>query len=357
MVRRAVIMAGGAGTRLWPLSRQDRPKQLLRLIGGVSLLRKSYERLRVLLEPEEIFIITGTVHLEQVAAELPELPHENLIGEPCGRDTAAAIGMSAALLHRRDRRTVMGIFTADHLIEPVDRFARAVERGFEAAVEHPEALVTLGIKPTWAHTGLGYIHRGQSLSEQLYRVAQFKEKPDLATAEQYLGSGEHYWNSGMFLWRTETILGELEQHLPDSHDKLMRLAEAWDSSGGGDVAEQLYPTLEKISIDFAVMEKASQVLVVPMDCKWLDVGSWTALASALEADEHGNTKAVDKAALLEADGNVLVAEGDHLIAAIGVSDLIVVHSPDATLICRKQDAEKIKPLVEQLKQDYGQRYQ
>jgi mannose-1-phosphate guanylyltransferase len=186
---------------------------------------------------------------------------------------------------------------------------------------------------------------------------QFKEKPDPATAERYVQSGEYYWNSGMFVWRTETILGELARHLPDSHEKVTRIAEAWDRPEGARLAEELYPTLQKISIDFAVMEKAEQVLVVEMDCDWLDVGSWAALGSLIEADAKGNIVAAKNSALVEAEGNILVTDDEHLIAAIGVSDLIVVHSPDATLICRKQEAEKIKALVERLKQSYGQRYQ
>ncbi|HUW82972.1 MAG TPA: mannose-1-phosphate guanylyltransferase [Phycisphaerae bacterium] len=357
MMRRAVIMAGGAGTRLWPLSRADRPKQLLPLIGGASLLRKSYERLAELLEPEQILIITGAAHLDQVHEQLPELPRENLIGEPCGRDTAAAIGMSAALLHKRDPETVMSVFTADHMIEPVERFVAAVQRGFEAAEQHGDALITFGIKPTWAHTGLGYIHRGRSLGGDLYEVVQFKEKPDAATAQEYLDSGQYYWNSGMFVWRTETILDQLRRHLPDSHEKLVRMADAWDKPDAASLAAQVYPALEKISIDFAVMEKAPRVMAVQMDCNWLDVGSWPSLADVLEPDPAGNVKAAAQTMLMDSRANIIVADGDHLVATIGVSDLIVVHSSDATLICRKQDAEQIKTLVEQLKQTHEGKYQ
>lgn len=356
MKRRAVIMAGGAGTRLWPLSRQDRPKQLLPLLEGASLLRRSYERLRALLEPQEIFVITAGRHLGEVARQLPELPAENLIGEPCGRDTANAIGLAAALLHCRDPQTVMGVFTADHVIEPLERFAAAVRLGYEAAEANGDALVTFGIKPGWPHTGLGYIHRGQPMGPGLYAVRRFREKPDLPTATAYVDSGQYYWNSGMFVWRTETILAELHRHLPDSYLKLARIADRWGQPGGAELAGQLYPSLQKISIDFAVMEKARRVLVVEMDCRWLDVGSWAALASVFRPDEHGNIRALERAALVEARDNILVADGEHLIAAIGVSDLIVVHSADATLVCRRADAEKIKNLVSELQQAYGSRY-
>ena len=357
MTSRAVIMAGGAGTRLWPLSRADRPKQLLPLVGGKSLLRISYERLAGLLPPEHIHVIAGQAYLDAIAAALPELPAENLIGEPCGRDTANAVGLAAAILHRADPDGVMGIFTADHVIEPVERFQAIVSRGFEAAAANPDALVTFGIKPRHPHTGLGYVQRGAPAGgDGVFAVQQFKEKPDLATARQYVESGTFYWNSGMFAWRTAAILDELARHLPDSHAGLSRIADAWGSSDGPRIAAEVYPALERISIDFAVMEKAKRVLVVEMDCDWHDVGSWPALAEVVAADDAGNVGGLSNTVLLDAADNIFVAEGDHLIAAIGVEGLVVVHSADATLICRKQDAERLKELVAQLREAHGERY-
>ena len=356
MARRAVIMAGGAGTRLWPLSRAVRPKQLLRLFDGKSLLRTAYERLAGMLPAEQIHVIAGQVHLEAIAAELPELPAANLIGEPCGRDTANAVGLAAALLHRIDPDGVMGIFTADHIIEPVERFQKIVTRGFETAVEHPDALVTFGIKPTHAHTGLGYVQRGESMGDGVHRVRQFKEKPDEATARKYVESGDYSWNSGMFVWRTATIRRELARHIPASYKALEQIAEQWDTPNGRQTAEKLYPTLERISIDFAIMEKASEVAVVEMDCKWLDVGSWPALESVLEADAAGNVSTAGNTMTLDAAGNIFVSESDHLIAVIGVEDLVIVHSDDATLICRKQDAQRLKELVAELRDKHGERY-
>jgi len=355
-MRHAVIMAGGAGTRLWPLSRTNRPKQLLRLFEGKSLLRHSFERLRGLFGPEAIHVITSADHLPAVASELPELPHENLMGEPCGRDTAAAIGLAAALLARRDPDGVMGVFTADHLIRPVDRFQAVVQRGYETAERFGEALVTFGIRISEPHTGYGHIQRGQALADGVYEVRQFKEKPDRQTAEQYFRSGQYYWNSGMFVWRLDTILSQFAQHLPETLQKVRHIAEVWDAPEGRATAGQLYPTLEKISIDYAVMEKAEQVVVVEMDCEWLDVGSWTALASAFPADADGNVRVLQNAATLDSKGNVLVAEDDHLIATIGLEDIVVVHSPDATLVCRKQDAQRLKQMVERLREQFGSRY-
>jgi mannose-1-phosphate guanylyltransferase len=284
------------------------------------------------------------------------MPDANLFGEPCGRDTAAAVGMAAAMLNRRDPDGTMGIFTADHIISPLEKFRAAVERAYAVAEQHADALITFGIKPTHPHTGLGYIHRGDEIDTGVYEVQQFKEKPDAATAQQYVESGEFYWNSGMFVWRIAAILAELEKNLPESHAKLMQIADAWDTLRGKQSAAEIYPTLQKISIDFAVMEKAQRVIVVEMDCDWLDVGSWPALADVVAPDDAGNTRAAANTAVLDADGNILVSESDHLIAAIGVKDLIVVHAADATLVCRKQDAQRIKELVEQLKSQHGDRY-
>lgn len=356
MSRSAVIMAGGVGTRLWPLSRRGRPKQLLRLFDGKSLLRRAFERLTGLLPPERIHVITLDDHLPQVAEQVPELPGANLIGEPVGRDTANAICLSALLLARRDPDGVMGVFTADHIIEPADRFRQTLEEGYTAAAEHPDALVTFGIKPTVAHTGLGYIRRGELLTGRTYAVREFKEKPDAATAAGYLESGEYYWNSGMFVWRIDTILGELRHHLPDSAGKLRQIADGWDAPDRTKRLADVYPTLNKISIDYAVMEKAERVLVVEMDCRWLDVGSWPALAEALATDPAGNVSAARRTAILDGRNNVLVSEADHLLAAIGVEDLVVVHGEDATLVCRTQDAQRIKELVEELERRFGREY-
>ncbi len=352
----AVIMAGGSGTRLWPLSRQRRPKQLLRLFEGRSLLRQTVDRLAARFEPDRIHVITTAAHLPVVAEELPELPSENLMGEPCGRDTANAVGMAAALLERRDPGAVMGVFTADHIIRPVERFCAAVDRAYRHVAEHPGSLVTFGIRPASPHTGYGYVHRGEALGEGAYTVREFKEKPDVATAETYVASGEYYWNSGMFVWRAATILEELARNLPDSHAKLCRMAEDWSEPKGLQWVEAVYPTLEKISIDFAVMEKAQDVAVVEMDCEWLDVGSWTSLTEVFDADALGNVLVADNTTVLDARGNIIVAEDDHLIALIGTQDLVVVRSGDATLICTKESAQQIKDMVQLLKDRHDERY-
>jgi mannose-1-phosphate guanylyltransferase len=346
----AVIMAGGSGTRLWPLSRQDRPKQLLRLFGGKSLLRIAFERLGGLMPPEQIYVITGQQQLPAIAAELPEMPAANLLGEPCPRDTAPAVGLAAHLVAQRDPGGTMGVFTADHIIQPVDQFRDSVAKAFAAAERYPDALVTFGIKPTSPHTGYGYIHRGRRLDADTFEISAFKEKPDLLTAGMYVASGEYLWNSGMFVWRIPTILAQYARHQPEMSRELEAVAADYANESRAKAVLKRFSQLPKISVDFAIMEKADRVAVIEMSCRWMDVGSWTSLAEFFPADNAGNILAAPEVATLGAGKNIFVSETGHLIAAIGVDDLIVVHSPDATLVCRKQDAQKIKDLVERLEQ-------
>jgi mannose-1-phosphate guanylyltransferase len=356
MKRAAVIMAGGSGTRLWPLSRKARPKQLLRILDGKSLLFRAYERLSAVLPDEDIHVIALADHLREIAVELPMLPPQNLIGEPTGRDTAAAVAISAAILHEKDPATQMGIFTADHLIRPVDKFAATIRRGFDTLDKLPDSLITFGIKPTEPHTGMGYVQRGGPVAPGVFTVKAFKEKPDAATAKQYVAGGDYYWNSGMFVWRTATILNELARHLPATHAAARELAKTWYTPAGAGKARDIYPTLQKISIDFAVMEKATSVLVVEMDLDWLDVGSWTALPTVLGADQQGNTKAAERVAIVDGKGNIMVSEDEHLIAAIGVENLVIIHSPDATLVCHRDQVQRIKEMVAALEREHGGTY-
>jgi mannose-1-phosphate guanylyltransferase len=356
MANHAVIMAGGAGTRLWPLSRATRPKQLLRLFGGKSLLRHSFERLADFIEPININVITSEQHVPLVHEELPELSEDNLWGEPAVRDTANAVCLSACLLQARDPEGVMGIFTADHLITPQEQFRSAVQNAYAAASENRYALVTLGITPRWAATGYGYVQRGTQLDHSTHEVQAFKEKPDRQTAERYLADGGYYWNSGMFVWAIEAIMTELQRHLAASVNALTPIAQKWGSPGAKEELALAFPELTKISIDYAVMEKANRVLLVEMPCDWLDVGSLTSVAAAFEPDTEGNISVLENQILLEATNNILISEDDHLVAAFGVDDLVIVHSADATLVCRRHDAERLKELVGTILEKYGKRY-
>jgi mannose-1-phosphate guanylyltransferase len=361
-----VIMAGGAGTRLWPLSRSNMPKQLLPVVKGKSLLQLSYERLRGMLPADRIYVCTSAAHRDAVLGNLPELPRENLLGEPMGRDTANAVGFPAAVLHKRDKDAVFAVTTADHVIEPIDQFQASVRTAFDVTAKFPSTLVTFGIVPSHGHTGLGYIHRGEALAQfkGAYKVQAFKEKPDKATADRYVESGRYYWNSGMFVWRADTVLKELSTHLPESHKGLMQISEAWDTPRQDAVLNEVYPKLPKISVDYAVMEPASQgkgaaqVVVVEMPIQWLDVGSWPALAETLDIDDHDNAHDAANFVYLDSEANIVVCQDpDHLIALIGVNDMIVVHTKDATMVCPKSESQRVKEMVGKIKEKYGNRYQ
>jgi mannose-1-phosphate guanylyltransferase len=361
-----VIMAGGSGSRLWPLSRSDQPKQFLNLVHGKSLLQLSYERLRGILQPEQIFVCTAAAQGEAVRKNLPELPAANLLGEPQPRDTANAVGFTAAVLAKRDPEAVCAVVTADHVIEPVSEFQSSLRKAFDVVAQQPNFLVTFGIIPTHGHTGLGYIHRGEALPiAGAYRVQAFREKPDKATADRYVESGRYYWNSGMFVWRCDTVLGELAAHLPESHTGLMKISNAWGTAAQQSVLESAYPKLPKISIDYAVMEPASlakgkaHVAVVEMNVRWLDVGSWPALAETMPVDEHNNAVYAGATyVFLDSDDNVIVSDDpEHLIGTIGLTDMIVVHTRDATLVCPKQDAQRVKELLAKSKEKFGQKFQ
>ena len=361
-------MAGGAGTRLWPLSRGNKPKQLLNVVRGKSLLQLSYERLRGLLPPERIFVCTGAQHAAAVLENLPELPKENLLGEPVGRDTANAVGFPAAVLAKRDKDAVAAFVSADHVIEPVEQFQKSLKTAFDVVAQQPSALVTFGIVPTHGHTGLGYIHRGEALRLQggvsgAYRVQAFKEKPDKPTADRYVESERYYWNSGMFVWRCDFVASELATHLPDAKKGLAEIADAWGTPKQDETLSRVYPTLPKISIDYALMEPASQgkgkaqVVVVEMPVKWLDVGSWPALAETLATDERDNAINCETCVFVDSDSNIIVSDQpQHLVTTIGISDMIIVHTKDATLVCPKSDAQRVKELVAKVKEKHGQRF-
>ena len=366
-MQHAVIMAGGSGTRLWPLSRAARPKQLLDVVadadgpGAHSLLAEAFGRLQAVLPTDRIWVCTAARYAEAVRAALPELRADRLVLEPVARDTANAVGLAAALVADVDPDAELAVVSADHVIRPVDRFAAALRTAYDVLAVRPRALVTLGVTPTSPATGFGYVQKGAPTEVPgAAEAASFREKPDRATAEGYLASGEYLWNSGMFVWRARTVLDALAEHLPESAAGLARVVAAPAGSQRDAVLAEVFPTLPKISVDYAVLEPAAtepgRVVVVDLDVDWLDVGSWPALAHTLATDDAGNaTRGLT--VLVDSAGNVVLSDDpDHLVALVGVRDSVVVHTADVTLVCPVGDAERVKQLLAAAEQQHGARF-
>jgi mannose-1-phosphate guanylyltransferase len=365
-MRYALIMAGGSGTRLWPMSRGDRPKQLIPFLNGKSLLQVAFDRLEGLIDPKNRCVCAGRRHEQVILDETPGLEKENFFGEPIGRDTLNAVGFGAAVLAEKDPNAVIAVLTSDHLIEPDDDFRSCLKQGFELVEQSPETLVTFGIAPTRPATGYGYLELGPKLAGAGYawKVQNYKEKPPLELAQQYLAAGpaSYLWNSGMFVWRAATLLDCIRRYEPTVHAGLLEIAKAWNAPQRNSVLEKIFPELKKISVDYAVMEPASRdsavcVAAVPMPLKWLDIGSWPSYAETCRRDEHENALAVGEHVLIDSR-NCLAASSvpGHLVALVGCENLIVIHTPDATLVCPADQAEQIKNLHGQIGARYGEKY-
>lgn len=352
-MRYALIMAGGSGTRLWPLSHQGEPKQLLEIIDGKSLLRLAYERVAGMLPPQRILVCAGASYLDVVAKQLPEVPADNLLGEPVGRDSLNAAAWPAAVLVQRDPQAVMAVLTADQVIEPVDRFRAALEDAYRLAEQDAGALVTFGIVPSSPHTGYGYLQRGADLPgfERASEVLQFKEKPDLQTATGYLESGQYWWNAGMFVWRAATLLDQCRVLQPDTWSAVLELAAHPGSLGA------VYPNLQKVSIDYAVMEPVSQglssghVVAVGLDVQWADVGSFQALrdylASVPGAARPDDNVSQGPAVQVDSSGNLLIntCGAGSVLAVAGLHDMVVVRTPTASLVVPLEASQLVKELA------------
>ena len=350
----AIIMAGGSGTRFWPLSTDSRPKQFLKLFGDRSLLQKSFDRLSGLLPSQRILVLTNQSFVEMVREQLPELPSENVIGEPMRRDTAAAICLGALLARKRFGNPVIATLTADHLIEPVDVFQQTLVSAAAAARE-AACLYTFGIRPSYPATGYGYLEMEKRLdaSEQIehYQLASFREKPDLETARQYSGSGKHYWNSGMFVWTAEAILKEFDAHLPAHLESISAAVDLDGESGWLDALTKSFKPLDPISIDYGVMEKARDVRSVVSPFSWADVGGWMALKEFLPSDDFGNSYR-GRLQTLDATGNLVYCEDpNEMVVLVGVEGLVAVRAGNRTLIVREDRLEEIKSIVQSMRDE------
>ncbi len=348
----AVIMAGGGGTRLWPRSRQASPKQFLDLLGPKSMLQATVARIEPLIPLDRVLVVTGEEYASDVLAGLPGLPSENVVCEPEGRGTAPCIGLAAMALHHRNPEAIMAVFPADHQVTRAAEFRRAIAAAVEVARQ--DYLVTLGITPTHAHTGYGYIRRGDALlpvgETQVYTVRRFTEKPDADTAQQFVDSGEYVWNAGIFVWRTRAILDEIARLLPALHTVLATAADAWDAPDADKVLAAVWGQAPRTTIDYGVMEKASRVAVIPIQVGWDDVGNWSTLSKLLQGDRQGNVAAGPGThVLVDTRDSYIYTTGGRLVATIGLVGMVVVETEDALLVCPKDRAQDVREIVDQLK--------
>jgi len=360
--RFVIIMAGGRGERFWPVSREARPKQLLTLLGKKSFLQEAIGRVLPLVPAKNIFVITNELQLPEVRKQLPKIPKANLIAEPIGRDTCAAVTLGAALVGARSTTGVMAVLPADHIIPDAKKFQQVLSDAFEVAAQG-QAIVTIGIKPAGPDTGYGYIHSGAELptppgarktKTTFYKAERFVEKPNFETAIEYVNSGQYRWNAGMFVWSFITVTNGLEKHQPEMYAACQRWFKAATQPAKlAKVLAKDYPGLKKISIDYALMEKAQNVIVADGAFEWDDLGSWTAMARHLKADPEGNCAVAD---FIHVDGarNIIYdarTKNKTPIAVVGLRDAILVQTDDAVLLAHKSQVQKVKELVRKLGED------
>jgi len=349
----AVIMAGGGGTRLWPLSRKARPKQMLRLLEERSLFQTSMERLKGLYPAERILVVTVAEQAAILREQCPSIPVENFLLEPMPRGTASVIGFAGIVLKHRDPQAVMAVLTSDHYIGNEDGFRSLLATAYH--VTQDDMLVTLGITPSFPATGYGYIQQGEKIGDyqdrDVFQVLRFKEKPGEGQAMEMLATGDHVWNSGMFVWRVDQILDEFSVQMPELYEQLNQIALAWDKTTQDETVERIWPEIKPETIDYGIMEGANKVAVIPAgNLQWNDVGSWDSLFDVLPGDAQGNIIIGGQHIGLDTNQSLVYMSQEHrLIVTIGVNDLVVVDTGDVLLVCRKDQAQKVRQVVSQLK--------
>ena len=347
----AVIMAGGRGTRFWPRSRESKPKHLLDIISPKTIIQETVDRIKPLIKPNNILIVTGKKHARELMRQLPEIPSENILIEPVGRNTAACIGLAAVYIQKKAKDDIMVVLPSDHSIGNAVRYRKVIAAAAKAA-RKGNALVTIGIEPASPHTGYGYLEGGASeepvAGETLLRVKSFREKPNLKQAQTFLRNGNFYWNSGMFIWKTSAILNEIEKFLPDLYRGLTAIEASLGKPAEAKTVSQIYKNLASVSIDYGVMEKATDVFVIPASFGWSDVGSWDALWEISAKDAGGNALTGPSQAIFESTENTLVYSPKKLVAMVGMKDVLVVETKDALLICKRGRSQDVKKIVDAL---------
>lgn len=354
----AVIMAGGSGTRFWPQSRKKTPKQLLSLAGRRTMIQQTLDRCSAWVSAENSWVVTNAVQADAVREQLPSLPAGNVLVEPAARNTAACVGLAALEILRRDPEGIMFVMPADHVIRTDEAFSRAALRAVSIVQQSPESLVLFGVIPTFPSTGYGYIERGTRLNTEtptLFQVQAFREKPQQAVAEQYLRDGRYFWNCGIFCWKAATIMNLLQQYEPELAAGLREIDAAAETPDYPQVLAQKFPLLKSISIDYAVLERAQNVCVLEAPFQWDDVGSWLSLPRLNGSDAQGNTTD-GLFAGVDTQGCIVRTSDDHLVATLGLRNLIIVHTPDATLVADAAQSERIKQLLDLLTEQQLQQY-
>lgn len=343
----AVIMAGGRGERFWPKSRNNRPKQFLSLTSdGETMIQKTVKRLLPLVDMEDIYIVTNAAYTELVLDQLPDLPKENILAEPCARNTAPCIAFAASVIKQKYDDAVMLALPSDHLIGYEDIYINTLKKAIRAA-EQGKNLVTIGITPTYPETGYGYINFGKECGDT-YEVERFVEKPDLSTAKEYLASGKYLWNSGMFVWKVSSILADMKEFMPDIYDGAVRIGEAFNTPGFEDVLVKEFYAFRSESVDFGIMEKADNIYTIPGSFGWDDVGSWLAVERINETDDDKNYIEGDVISI--GSERTTICGGKRLVAAVGLEDIIIVDTDDAVLVCSKNSTQDVKKVIAQLKE-------
>ncbi|OIP95207.1 hypothetical protein AUK40_06225 [Candidatus Wirthbacteria bacterium CG2_30_54_11] len=354
----AIIPAGGSGSRLWPVSRSHFPKHLLNLTGHGSMIQETVKRILSLIPLEHIFVVTAQSHTDQIAEQLPALPPANIITEPDRRDTAPVIGLGACYVRARDSKAILASLHADHVIQKGKEFIKLLKVAETIASRH-DVIVTLGIQPTHPATGYGYISSGDSFAcihdQEIFKVKAFTEKPNLPTAHAFLAAGNYFWNAGIFIARAEVLLEAYRLHAPKLYEPLMRIAAAIGTRDEQSTIRALYPTLPKEPIDTAIMEKAHNIVVIPSDIGWDDIGSWKTVKTILPANK-GSNFVFGQHEGVDTENSLIYSSSDRLIATIGLQNMIVIDTEDATLICPMDRAEEVKQLVDKLKKDKRDSY-